>query len=95
MEILIINRWLLRRDRVGYSGFSARARGSGCYGPSSSPGYVLAREVDPNLGNLSLTFSVGRNADGKRTRYLLCRGPTCSQPKALDPDPIKLNWDHV
>ena len=47
-----------------------------------SSGYVLAREVDPNLGNLSLTFSVGRNADGKRTRYLLCRGPACAQPKA-------------
>ena len=50
--------------------------------PNFSSGYVLAREVDPNLGNLSLTFSVGRNADGNRTRYLLCRGPACSQPKA-------------
>ncbi len=50
--------------------------------PNFSSGYVLAREVDPSLGNLSLTFSVGRNADGKRTRYLLCRGPACSQPKA-------------
>ena len=50
--------------------------------PNFSPGYVLAGEVEPNLGNLSLTFSVGRNADGKRTRYLLCRGPACSQPKA-------------
>jgi 4-amino-4-deoxy-L-arabinose transferase-like glycosyltransferase len=47
-----------------------------------SSGYVLAREVDPSLGEISLTFSVGRNADGKRTRYLLCRGPACSQPKA-------------
>jgi hypothetical protein len=47
-----------------------------------SSGYVLAREVDPNVGDISLTFSVGRNADGKRTRYLLCRGPACAQPKA-------------
>ena len=47
--------------------------------PNFSSGYVLAREVDPNLGNPSLTFCVGRNADGKRTRYLLCRGPACSQ----------------
>ncbi len=47
-----------------------------------SSGYVLAREVDPNLGDISLTFGVGRNADGKRTRYLLCRDPACSQPKA-------------
>jgi hypothetical protein len=50
--------------------------------PNLSSGYVLAREVDPNVGGTNLTFSVGRNADGKRTRYLLCRGPACSQSKA-------------
>jgi len=50
--------------------------------PNFSSGYVLAREVDPNFGDVSLTFSVGRNADGKRTRYLLCRGSACTQPKA-------------
>jgi 4-amino-4-deoxy-L-arabinose transferase-like glycosyltransferase len=47
--------------------------------PNFSSGYVLAREVDPNVGDTNLTFSVGRNADGKRTRYLLCRGPICAR----------------
>jgi uncharacterized membrane protein YeaQ/YmgE (transglycosylase-associated protein family) len=46
-----------------------------------SSGYVLVHDADPTLGEISLTISVGRNADGRRTRYLLCRGPACSQPK--------------
>jgi hypothetical protein len=50
--------------------------------PNFLSGYVLVRDVDPNLGDVSVTFSVGRNADGRRTRYLLCRGPACSRPKA-------------
>jgi hypothetical protein len=41
-----------------------------------------SHDVDPNLGDVSLTISVGRKADGKRTRYLLCRGAACSQPEA-------------
>jgi 4-amino-4-deoxy-L-arabinose transferase-like glycosyltransferase len=49
--------------------------------PNFSSGYVLVHNLDPNLGEINLTISVGRNADGKRTRYLLCRGPACSQPK--------------
>ena len=29
-------------------------------------------------GQIDLTFELGRNADGKRTRYLLCRGAACT-----------------
>jgi 4-amino-4-deoxy-L-arabinose transferase-like glycosyltransferase len=41
-------------------------------------GYVLALEPDANVGQIDLTFELGRNADGKRTRYLLCRGAACT-----------------
>jgi len=40
-------------------------------------GYVLARDTDDVESRVYLTFSVGRNADGQRTRYLLCRGAAC------------------
>jgi 4-amino-4-deoxy-L-arabinose transferase-like glycosyltransferase len=41
-------------------------------------GYVVALEPDASVGQIDLTFEVGRNADGKRTRYLLCRGDACT-----------------
>jgi hypothetical protein len=45
--------------------------------PDFKSGYVLARDTDDVESRVYLTFSVGRNADGQRTRYLLCRGAAC------------------
>jgi hypothetical protein len=41
-------------------------------------GFVLTDRPDPSIGQVAMTFGLGRNADGKRTRYLLCRGDACS-----------------
>jgi 4-amino-4-deoxy-L-arabinose transferase-like glycosyltransferase len=46
-----------------------------------SSGYVLAMEPDPNLGQVDLLLGLGHNRDGRRTRYLLCRGAACSQSR--------------
>jgi hypothetical protein len=48
-------------------------------------GTVLSAHPDPAIGQVDMTFAVGRDSDGKRTRYLLCRGDACvheNQPLA-------------
>jgi 4-amino-4-deoxy-L-arabinose transferase-like glycosyltransferase len=41
-------------------------------------GLVLSAHPDPAIGPADMTFTVGRDPSGKRTRYLLCRGDPCS-----------------
>jgi hypothetical protein len=48
-------------------------------------GFVLTVYPDVNLGQIDMTFKLGSDAQGRRTRYLLCRGEACSsagKPKA-------------
>jgi hypothetical protein len=49
--------------------------------PDFASGYVLAMEPDQDIGPVALSFRVGRNANGGRTRYLLCRGAACAQSR--------------
>ena len=41
-------------------------------------GVVLTAQPDPAIGEVEMTFTLGRDAGGSRTRYLLCRGNGCS-----------------
>jgi 4-amino-4-deoxy-L-arabinose transferase-like glycosyltransferase len=43
-------------------------------------GYVIAMAPDGKVGPVDKVFALGRNADGRRTRYLLCRGAACGRP---------------
>jgi 4-amino-4-deoxy-L-arabinose transferase-like glycosyltransferase len=49
--------------------------------PDFASGYVLALRPDIDIGETDLSFEVGRNRNGQRTRYLLCRGAACSHPR--------------
>ena len=54
--------------------------------PDFASGLVLSTHPDPALGTIDMTFAVGRDPDGRRTRYLLCRGDACkSGGKAAAP----------
>jgi hypothetical protein len=48
-------------------------------------GYVLAMEPDDGIGPVDLALGVGRNANGGRTRYLLCRGAACTRRRSSAP----------
>jgi hypothetical protein len=41
-------------------------------------GVVLSSHPDPAIGQIEMTFAMGRDTDGTRMRYLLCRGDGCS-----------------
>ena len=41
-------------------------------------GVVLTAQPDPAIGEVEMSFALGRDAGGSRTRYLLCRGSGCS-----------------
>jgi 4-amino-4-deoxy-L-arabinose transferase-like glycosyltransferase len=43
-------------------------------------GFVLAAAPDAGIGPVDMTVTLGRDAGGRRTRYLLCRGEACSAP---------------
>jgi len=43
-------------------------------------GFVLSAKPDAAVGQVDMTLGLGRDADGKRTRYLLCRGEACAAP---------------
>ena len=38
---------------------------------------TIGHYPDGRLGEIFLKFSVGYNHDGRRTKYLLCRGAAC------------------
>jgi hypothetical protein len=46
--------------------------------PGFASGVVLSSHPDPAIGQVEMTFATGRDTDGSRTRYLLCRGDGCS-----------------
>jgi 4-amino-4-deoxy-L-arabinose transferase-like glycosyltransferase len=41
-------------------------------------GFVLTAEPDAKIGRVAITFTLGRESNGTRTRYLLCRGDACA-----------------
>jgi hypothetical protein len=47
--------------------------------PGFASGVVLTAQPDPSIGQVEMTFAMGRDTDGSRTRYLLCRGSACFQ----------------
>jgi 4-amino-4-deoxy-L-arabinose transferase-like glycosyltransferase len=40
-------------------------------------GFILAKAPNAIIGPVDTTLDMGRNANGRRTRYLLCRGDAC------------------
>ena len=46
--------------------------------PGFASGVVLTAQPDPAIGQVEMTFVLGHDKDGSRTRYLLCRGDGCS-----------------
>jgi 4-amino-4-deoxy-L-arabinose transferase-like glycosyltransferase len=58
--------------------------------PGFESGFVLTAKPDSSIGQVDMTFALGRNPDGRRTRYLLCRGEACSS--ASKPSPSKLSF---
>lgn len=43
-------------------------------------GFVISVYPTPAIGQIDMKFRLGRDAAGKRTRYLLCRGDACAAP---------------
>ena len=56
--------------------------------PGFVSGVVLASRPDPAIGRVEMTFTLGRDTDGTRTRYLLCRGDGCSRDGAPSARPL-------
>lgn len=46
--------------------------------PGFASGVVLTAQPDPAIGQVEMTVVLGHDANGTRTRYLLCRGDGCS-----------------
>lgn len=46
--------------------------------PGFGSGLVLANKPDPDIGPVVMTYIVGHDPSGQRTRYLLCRGDACA-----------------
>jgi 4-amino-4-deoxy-L-arabinose transferase-like glycosyltransferase len=56
--------------------------------PGFPSGVVLASRPDPAIGQVEMIFTLGHDIDGRRTRYLLCRGDRCSRDGAPSAGPL-------